>query len=38
MGSSMYSIEKYNATCRESVFRYIKQWNDLTVRMGYWIL
>jgi len=32
-----YGIEKYNAACRESVFRYIKQWNDLTIRMGYWV-
>ena len=32
-----YGIEKYNAACRESVFRYIKQWNDLTRRMGYWV-
>ena len=32
-----YGIERYNAACRESVFRYIKQWNDLTIRMGYWV-
>ncbi len=32
-----YGIEKYNAACRESVLRYKDQFDDLTVRMGYWV-
>lgn len=32
-----YGIEKYNAACRESVLRYKSLWDDLTVRMGYWV-
>lgn len=32
-----YGIEKYNAACRESVLRYKQLWDDLTVRMGYWV-
>ncbi|MFK7847122.1 MAG: isoleucine--tRNA ligase, partial [Rhodothermales bacterium] len=32
-----YGIEKYNAACRESVLRYKELWDDLTVRMGYWV-
>jgi len=32
-----FGIAKYNATCRESVLRYKSLWDDLTVRMGYWV-
>ncbi len=32
-----YGIEKYNAACRESVLKYKGLWDDLTVRMGYWV-
>ncbi|ARA94951.1 MAG: isoleucine--tRNA ligase [Bacteroidetes bacterium] len=32
-----YGIEKYNAACRESVLRYKDLWDQLTVRMGYWV-
>ena len=32
-----YGIEKFNKRCRESVFRYVKEWEDLTNRIGYWI-
>ncbi|HEX9935201.1 MAG TPA: class I tRNA ligase family protein, partial [bacterium] len=32
-----YGIDKFNQKCRESVFRYVKEWNELTKRMGYWI-
>ena len=32
-----YGIEKYNAACRESVLKYKELWDDLTVRMGYWV-
>ncbi len=31
------SIEDYNKKCRETVMKYKDQWDDLTVRMGYWV-
>jgi len=31
-----YGIAKFNARCRESVFRYLKDWNALTERIAYW--
>ncbi len=32
-----YGIAPYNAACRESVLEYKELWDDLTVRMGYWV-
>ncbi len=32
-----YGIEKYNAACRASVMRYKDLWDQITVRMGYWV-
>jgi isoleucyl-tRNA synthetase len=32
-----YGVDRFNRKCRESVFRYVKEWNELTRRMGYWI-
>jgi isoleucyl-tRNA synthetase len=32
-----YGIEKFNAKCRESVLRYVEDWNALTERIGFWI-
>lgn len=32
-----YGIEKFNQACKESVFIYLKDWIELTERMGYWI-
>ncbi len=32
-----YGIEKFNAKCRESVFRYKKEWEEVTERIGYWV-
>jgi isoleucyl-tRNA synthetase len=32
-----YGIEKFNQKCKESVWRYKKDWEDLTKRMGFWI-
>ncbi len=32
-----YGIAKYNAACRESVLRYKDLWDELTIRMGYWV-
>ena len=31
------SIEEYNKACREAVMRYTDVWNDLTMKMGYWV-
>jgi len=30
-------LEKFNKLCRESVMRYIADWNEFSVRMGFWI-
>jgi isoleucyl-tRNA synthetase len=32
-----YGIAAFNQLCRESVFRYIKDWDDLTERSGFWL-
>ena len=32
-----YSVEKFNKKCRESVFTYLKDWNELTKRIGFWV-
>ena len=32
-----YGIEPFNTACRESVMRYKDLWDQLTVRMGYWV-
>ena len=32
-----YGIDKFNALCRESVMRYVKEWEELTERIGFWI-
>ena len=32
-----YGIEKFNEKCRESVFKYVREWEDLTDRIGYWV-
>src|SRR5688572_10988505 len=31
------SIEEYNQKCRETVMMYKDQWDELTVKMGYWV-
>jgi isoleucyl-tRNA synthetase len=31
------SIEEYNQKCRETVMKYKDQWDDLTIKMGYWV-
>lgn len=31
------SVEDYNQKCREAVLRFKSQWDDLTVKMGYWV-
>ncbi|HEX3509784.1 MAG TPA: isoleucine--tRNA ligase [Solirubrobacteraceae bacterium] len=30
-------IERFNRECRESVFAYLKEWDRLTERIGFWI-
>jgi len=32
-----YGVAEFNARCRESVLRYIDEWNRLTERIGFWI-
>ncbi|MFC1962098.1 isoleucine--tRNA ligase [Chloroflexota bacterium] len=32
-----YGIDRFNKRCRESVFRYLKEWNALTERIAFWI-
>ena len=31
------SIEEYNKKCKETVMRYKNLWDDITVKMGYWV-
>ncbi|MDQ6781291.1 MAG: class I tRNA ligase family protein, partial [Candidatus Eremiobacteraeota bacterium] len=30
-------VAEFTRRCRESVYRYIKDWHELTERMGYWV-
>lgn len=32
-----YGVAQFNQLCRESVLKYIKEWEDLTRRIGYWL-
>jgi len=32
-----YGIDKFNQKCKESVFKYLDDWNEITRRIGYWI-
>jgi isoleucyl-tRNA synthetase len=32
-----YGIDKFNAKCRASVFRYLKDWDLLTERIAFWV-
>ncbi|MEE2948561.1 MAG: isoleucine--tRNA ligase [Chloroflexota bacterium] len=32
-----YGIEEFNQKCRDSVFRYVKEWETMTDRIGYWV-
>ena len=31
------SVEEYNKACRSEVMKYKDMWDDLTVKMGYWV-
>jgi isoleucyl-tRNA synthetase len=32
-----YGVAEFNAKCRESVLRYIDEWDELTERIGFWV-
>jgi isoleucyl-tRNA synthetase len=32
-----YGVDKFNQKCKESVFKYKKEWDDLTRKIGFWI-
>jgi isoleucyl-tRNA synthetase len=32
-----YGVARFNDHCRQSVFKYIKEWEILTERLGYWL-
>ncbi|HKQ47406.1 MAG TPA: isoleucine--tRNA ligase [Phycisphaerae bacterium] len=32
-----YGVEAFNKKCLESVFRYTKEWEELTRRLGFWV-
>ena len=32
-----HGLERFNRTCMESVFTYVKEWEQLTERIGFWI-
>ena len=32
-----YGIEKFNQRCKESVFRYVQEWEVMTDRIGFWV-
>ncbi|MBI2865435.1 MAG: isoleucine--tRNA ligase [Chloroflexi bacterium] len=32
-----YGIAPFNAKCKDSVFRYVKEWEDLTERIAFWV-
>ena len=32
-----YGIEEFNRLCRESVFRYVEEWREMSARLGFWV-
>ena len=36
-GDPEASIAEFNRRCRDSVFRYVKEWERLTERVGFWV-
>ncbi|MBA7470386.1 Isoleucine--tRNA ligase [subsurface metagenome] len=32
-----YGIDRFNNRCRESVFRYLEEWNAMTERIAFWL-
>ncbi|HEX6709347.1 MAG TPA: isoleucine--tRNA ligase [Rubrobacter sp.] len=32
-----YGVEEFNRLCRESVFRYVESWQEVSDRLGFWV-
>jgi isoleucyl-tRNA synthetase len=32
-----YGIDKFNDKCKESVWKYVREWEEFTERIGYWV-
>ena len=32
-----YGVEEFNRKCKESVFRYVEAWENMTERIGFWV-
>lgn len=32
-----FGVEEFNRRCRDSVFRYVKEWERMTERIGFWV-
>jgi isoleucyl-tRNA synthetase len=32
-----YGLSKFNVACRKSVFKYVKEWHDMSKRIGFWL-
>jgi isoleucyl-tRNA synthetase len=32
-----YGVEEFNRLCRESVFRYVESWQQMSDRLGFWV-
>ncbi len=32
-----YGVEEFNKLCRESVYRYVEEWREMSDRMGFWV-
>src|SRR4028119_201945 len=32
-----YGVEEFNRLCRESVFRYVEDWREMSARPGFWV-
>ncbi len=37
IGGPKISVDEYNAKCKETVMKYKSLWDDLTIKMGYWV-
>src|SRR5215213_3236974 len=32
-----YGVEEFNHLCRESVYRYVEDWREMSARLGFWV-
>ncbi len=32
-----FGVEKFNKLCKESVFKYVKEWESVSKRLGFWV-